>query len=247
MGIDGLSVVSILLVSMASIAAPSQTRTALNSSRIPTVAQKLQEHHVGLTKPELLAALQSAEGEVRSLAATMLADEQATDAIPAILRSMSIETDPATRLNIAYALTRLGETRGNTALRESCQDATLVGFIRVRAASYLLTQHDDSCLEAIETLLQSRDDPGTRAQALSILPQYQNLSVSQSRRTKQIVIESLTDADPSVRIVASETLVALGNSSDIPYLRRAIALERDATVQSDMQSALQRLEKKKRQ
>lgn len=215
----------------------------MNSSP-KTVTEKLEEHHIGLTKPELLAALKSGEDEVRGLAATRLADEHSTDAIPQILESMSVEKNPATRINIAYALSRLGETRGSVTLKEACQQPTLPGYVRVRAASYLLAEQDDSCLGSVETLLQLRSDPDTRVQALSILPQYQLLSGHLSEKTKHLVIESLADADPSVRIVASETLVSLGNSSDIPNLEHAITSERDGTVRSAMESALRLIEKK---
>jgi len=63
------------------------------AGRPKTVAEKLRDRNIGLTKPALIAALHNPDSEVRGLAAQMLADEHAYDSVKSIGSALAVETD----------------------------------------------------------------------------------------------------------------------------------------------------------
>src|SRR4051794_759004 len=113
--------------------------TQTNNSAPATVTQKLREHHIGLTKSDLVTALHNSDAEVRALAAQQLVDERAKDTTDAIAEALALETDAKAEVNIAYALAQLGDQRGIASLTKTCGASDRPGWIRVRAASYLAT------------------------------------------------------------------------------------------------------------
>jgi HEAT repeat protein len=232
------------------IGAAAQTGTPGGSNgRLTTIDEALQSHHIELTKPALVKALRNQDAEVRSLAAQKLAEQNATETIPAILDSLTAETMPGTRVNIAFSLAQLGEARGFNALQDTCRDPGMRPDLRVLAARYMrdLKHEDAICRSALVDMLQSPADPDARAQAASLLPRFQDLSPQESQKILQGVLKALEAPEPTVRLAASHALNEIGDKSAISNLQKAVANEPDKAVRSQLQMDLQELQQKKNQ
>jgi HEAT repeat protein len=231
------------------IGTAAQTRTPGSSNgRLTTVDEALQSHHIELTRPAVVKALRNQDPEVRSLAAQKLAELNATETVPAIMDSLVVEKKPAIRVNIAFALAQLGETRGFDALQDACRDPGTRPDLRVLAARYMrdLKHEDATCRSALVDMLQSPADPDARAQAASLLPRFQDLSPQESQKILQGVLKALEAPEPAVRLAASHALNEMGNKSAIPDLQKAVANEQDKSVRSQLQTDLQELQEKKK-
>jgi HEAT repeat protein len=220
-----------------------------SNSRLTTIDEALQSHHIGLDKPALVKALRDQNPDVRSLAAQKLAELNATETVPAILDSMAAEKKPAIHVNIAFALAQLGEPRGFDALQDTCRDPGTRPDLRVLAARYMGDLHHDdpACRSALVDILQSQADADSRVQAASLLPRFQDLSPEESQKILQGVLKALEAPEPAVRLAASHALGQMGNKSAIPQLQIAIVNEGDRTVRSQMQLDLQELQRDKKQ
>ena len=228
------------------LAVAQQKTISITNSSPPTVEQKLQERHVGLTAPELIIALKNSEAEVRSLAASALVDLHAQDARPAIVEAATTEQSPVVRVEFAFALLRFGDAEGEADLRKFCNQGDIPGYLRLRSASYLLSQKKSGCLNSVLGMVRRNADSDTRAQALTMLPGYRNVSPRSDIKLREAAIASLADPTPSVRIAAIYALAQLGSRSDAHYLNSVIAKEQDGTVRSAMESALEQLESNKK-
>lgn len=220
-----------------------------NNGRLTTIDEALKSHHVGLDRPALVKALRNQDGEVRSLAAQKLAEDNAADTIPAILDSLAAEKTPATWVNIAFALAQLGEARGFGALQDACRDPGMRPDLRVLAARYMrdLNHDDQVCRSALVDMLQSQAGADSRAQAASLLPRFQDLSPEESEKILQGILKALEAPEATVRLAASHALSQIGNKSAIPRLEIAINHEGDRTVRSQMQLDLHELQREKKQ
>jgi len=208
---------------------------------LPTIAEKLQQHHIALTKSALVTALRNPDAEVRYLAAAQLAANRARDTIASIIEALTAERVPLTRVNIAFALAQMGEKKGFAELKSTCDDAHVPSHFRITAASYLLDVHDEHCLPSVLRMLRSDAEPNTRMLALSILNRFEHIQKKDFSEMHHLVLNALADPDPSVRLTASSTLSSIGDSSDIQNLQNSIADEQDEVVRSEMQADLQRL------
>jgi len=232
---------SLFLFSAVVIGAVSQDappRTIVGG-QLASLTEQLKQHHIELTEAGLLKALGSSDGQVRYLAALRLAEEREMDAIPAIEKALTAEKAPETRINIAVALVQLGQEKGASELTADCKDPGLPGYLRARAMMYMLPREDKACFRAALDLL--RDDPDSRGQVLSLLPQYRDASKEESDEILEATTRCLADQSAAVRIQASITLGTLANPSAIGDLQRAIATEGDEVVRSQMQRSLQQL------
>ena len=114
------------------------------SAALPTFGELLRRHNIELTQSALLAALKNPDPEVRDLAANKLAEDGATEAIPAIVQALASEKVPWTRMNIAFALAVMGEAIGFETLEDNCKSDNTSGNIRAGSAEYLLRFNRDS-------------------------------------------------------------------------------------------------------
>jgi HEAT repeat protein len=208
-----------------------------------STAGLLKVHHVDLTTESLVRALKNPDAQVRYLAAEKLAEDNKREAIPSIAVALTAESAPAARVNIAYALAMLKDDRGVTALNAQCENSDIPGFLRVRAAGYLLNLHSESCLDSILGILESGADPDSQSQALSLLPEFHRASNEDSQRIFDLVVKGLAEQTPAVRIEASITLGRLRNTSAIPYIESAMGNEKDEAVRSQMQAAIEALQR----
>jgi HEAT repeat protein len=220
----------------------SQERPPAQSGKFVTFREALRNRHIELTKPSLLEALRNPDAQVRYLAALTLAEDKATDTVPAIIHALESETVPETRTNIAFALAELGEQRGFATLRRMCDKIDVPGFVRLYATKYMLDLGDEHCLGTIFDVLESRTAFGTRTLALSLLPRFKKVSDADSQRIIAATVSALADPMPDVRIAASHTISSLAATIAIPSLEDAIAKETEDTVRSRMQVDLQRLQ-----
>jgi HEAT repeat protein len=210
-----------------------------------TIAHALKRHHIPLTRSALVAALQNSDPEVRGLAAAELAEEKASDAVPAIAKALASERVPITRVNIAFALARLGNEKGVKALESACHEPASIARVRMTAAMYMVDfLHRNACFADVLDVLDSHNDDqaGDRMQALSLAPSFKGLSEDESQRLLAATINNLQDTTASVRISASDALVRLGNASALPYLQEAVSVEQDEVVRNALEDALKRLQ-----
>lgn len=232
-----------LLVFSLSFYAWPQHRDFSKEDQPPTVAEKLKEHHIGLSEEELVSALRNPDGEIRSLAAVQLAGIKAYGAVPNIIDALGRETLPVTRINLAVALVWLGSDKGRDVLRASCNSPAEPSALRTQAALYLLDLGDGSCLNALVNILESDSESTVKIQTLSLMPRFKDVSEADSTKVRALCVRHLHDPTPAVRLAASNVLVAFKDKSAIPDLQRAITSERDEVVREQMKAALHQLEK----
>jgi HEAT repeat protein len=226
---------------MMSLNTLAQEGPAAQSGRFVTFRDALRSRHIELTKQSLLKALRNPDAQVRYLAALTLAEDKATDTVPAVIDALESEKVPETKTNIAFALAELGEQRGFTTLQSTCDNRDVPAYIRLYATKYMLDLGDEHCLGTVLDVLQSKTAFGTRALALSLLPRFRQVPEADSQRMIAAAISALADPMPDVRIAASDTISALGATTAIPSLEDAIAKETEDTVRSRMQVDVQRL------
>lgn len=207
-----------------------------------TTEQALQDHHLGLSKAALIAALRNPEPEVRPLAARKLLQDRYLDTIPLIEAALSDERVPTVRIRIAFALAEAGINTGFSELQNACEDHSLSMIDRVEASRGLLAFGRESCLGAIMEALQFRDgQSNSREIALSLVPGLRHLSDADSDLLFDLVVRNLTDRNVAARIGASQALNASGRVSAIPQLQTAIRNESDDAVREVMQGELRAL------
>jgi HEAT repeat protein len=206
-----------------------------------TVAEKLRQHGVSLTRHGLVLALRSTDPETRFLAAAQLASERAKEAIPNMRDALKRENSPMAEINIGYALAQLEDWTGLETLKEACTSDSVAPHLRLLAAGYLLDLHRSCCNSSVLDLLQNVPEPVDRMQALSLLPRFAQLSESDALRMITLVLMALQDPTPAARISAGEVISRIGTKTDEQYVKAAIDREGDEVVRSQLQSDLQRL------
>jgi HEAT repeat protein len=238
------TVMSLLLLSAISTStlAQNQDPVTIVKGKSLSLTEQLKQHHVDMTEAGLVHALRSTDEQVRYLAALRLAEEGDTRSIPAVTTALESENVESTRVNLAIALAQMGQERGDKELTSACERSDLPGFLRARAAGYLLDEGKEVCLSAALEMLSA--DADSRIQALSLLPRYRALSNVQSREILESVVRCLVDETPAVRIAASAALSEVAKQSAIPYLENAMASEHDDAVRLQIRAKLESLRQK---
>ncbi len=196
------------------------------------------EHHIALTKNSLLAALQDPDPQVRMVSARQLVCKNITDSIPALTQALRAEKVDWVKLDLAMALTRMGDENGWRSLGQQCDDPSLPIATRLAAAEYLLRLHKEPHSETFIAALsfnwmtnwstQADRDRDTRIWALRLVRYLPNdLSPEASTEIRNHVMECLKDSDPMVRVEASTTLRLRGDVSAVPSLEMAVITEVD--------------------
>jgi hypothetical protein len=218
------------------------------SAALPTFGELLKRHNIELTQPALIGALKNPDPEVRDLAAQKLAEDGATEAIPAIMQALASEKVPGTRMNIAFVLAQMGESVGFDTLENNCRNTDTSGGIRARSAEYLLRFNRESttCLGGVLDLLKG-GSTGDRMVAAALLPRYHNLSMEDSEKVFAGLVGALHASNPSVRIAAGGALADLGDTRGVAELRLAVGREQEEVVRLQLEEDLKILTKKIRQ
>jgi HEAT repeat protein len=246
-----LPILMLLFALIPSTSAQETPEVQVGSGRLSRFGDLLREHNIDLTEPALVRALKNRDSEVRFLAAMKLAEDKAVDAIPAVKQAMAAERTPRTRVNIAVALGLLGDSGGRDELKKVCADGDFPPEFRLYAVRYMFdlgVERDEDCLHAAEELVQIVDSENRtvadRDSALELLPRFRNLTVDESKKIFELVVDRLHDPEPTVRIAASQSLASLGNAAAIPYLEAAIAREHEEGTRSVFEANLKKLQTK---
>ncbi len=237
-----LSVVLIFAARLAGCQRVSESNGAL-----PTFAELLKQHNIQLTQPALVEALRNGDPDVRYLAAQQLAEEKATETIPAIKAALASETVPLTRMNVAFALAQLGESTGFDILEENCRNHDQGARIREQSALYMLNLHRESsvCWSAVLDVLEGGSN-GYKMQAVTLLPQFHNLSKEESGRVFVGLVKALHDPYPLVRLDAGRALADVGDGRALTELREAVANEQEEDIRPQLEQDLKILQDKMR-
>ncbi len=209
--------------------------------------QELQERKIQLTEESLLAALRNPDPDVRYLAALVLAEDKAGNAVGAIEHAAAHEKVRETQIDLALALALLGDNKGVVMLQQACDDAGTPAHLRMYAAKYILDTKNQGCLSVVENFLLSAPDSGSRQLAFSEMVRFQHVSDADAQKILAALVTSLGDPEPQIRMGASGALAELGNQSAVPELEKAIAAESGDAVRSRMQTDLRKLQQKARQ
>lgn len=208
------------------------------SAALPTFGELLKRHNIELTQSALITALKNPDPEVRDLAANKLAEDGATEAIPAIKQALASEKVPWIRMNIAYALAQMGESIGFDTLQDNCKNKDS-GNIRVRSAEYLLRFNRDStaCLSGVLDVLKDVSD-GDKIVAAELLPKYRKLSKEDSEKVFAGLVQALHASGPAGRMAAGQALADLRDTRGIAELERAVGVEQEEVVRSQLEKDL---------
>jgi HEAT repeat protein len=239
---------NVLLILVLTVRLGAQSVAVHVEGRMPTLDEALRSHNIEPTASTLVNALKHADPEVRYLAAQKLAESKRTDAIPAIVEALASEKVPLTRVNVAYALAQLSDTRGFGALEDGCSKGRLDPQTSALSAQYLLDLHHEhlSCLNSVLEIVQSESvSSGYRMQAASVLARFHALSSVDSGRVLAGLMNALAASDATVRMAASDALADVGNSVAIPALQKTAANESDAVVRAHIERALVKLQAKR--
>lgn len=206
---------------------------------VETFADALARHHVDTSEAALIAALQSPDGDIRSLAAAQLAAEDDHPALAAIVRALDNERDPQVEVNLAGAATWLGSRHGLDQLVLMCQNVNMPSAVRVDAARYVANRESDACFSSIEQIERTEQDPAMRVLAITAAESYKG----QEARAADLAGAALGDLDPSVRIAAADSLRLLRAVGSIASLNSALKIEGDDTAREHIREAIRVLER----
>jgi hypothetical protein len=238
----GLAATSLILCVVSSAVAQALTK----NGSLPTIQQELRRHAVGLSTAEIVAALKSADPEVRGLAAQELVDEKQFSAIPQIAEALRAEDDPSAKINIGFALAQLGIDEGVQSLQQACTNPNIANYLKPTAAQYLIeTGHPKGKCRSylFETLQRQDTDHGTWVQAASVVSQLKDRTTEETAMLSMSLKRSLYSDSSYVKLEGSHWLAFLKDESAIPTFEDAIMHEQDETVRSRMSADLGQLNK----
>jgi hypothetical protein len=194
----------------------------------------LRQNGVGLTRPALIAALQSDKSNVRALASWRLADLHAQNAVSGIIKAGSVEKDTLARVYLECALVELGDKRGVPSLRKECDDSTVPIALRLYLADALLELRQQSCPKVVVEGFTTAD----RTVVEQTMDHFYYSSPQQYAELRSLLLES---DNPYVRRFGVEEMVTLGDVAAIPQITSMIEMESDKFNHEVMAKDLKRL------
>jgi HEAT repeat protein len=233
-----------LLLSITSWA--SSTAQAKVASDVPmkTLVNALREWGVGSSPADLVSALTNPNPRVRSLAASELAAEHATQATTPLESALEREADNETRAYLASSLMSLGDPAGRRSLESMCSDSSLSPYVLSQTVRLLGPRGvPDQCRETSLRTFEHAGDAESRLELLQTLVLlYKEASPGMASRILAAVEGRLSDETPGVRLAAANCLAQIRASSSSRTLRSAIAREQDAGVKDGMKQDLTQVE-----
>lgn len=196
---------------------------------------------VPLTVQSLQSALKDKRPDVRSLAASELAEIKDNASVPLITEAMKEEKDAQVAFNMAAALLWVHSAAGNKALVRICDDSSASEDLRLEAASRLVDARDFQCVPSLLGILQNTTNPSNKASALLTLAHVTQMPPSLLPSLHTALLASLQDRSSAVRQYAGERIAALGDKAAVPYLQTAIASESDESTRKRMEEFLKTL------
>lgn len=227
----------------------ARLRTELRSDD-PTVRRSAvrslsHNHAAALLVPELSAALNDADGEVREWAATVLGPQGAgaLDAVPQLI--IQLQSDPLSkaRETAARALGRIGkavptERRALSALEKAATaDADSVTRVVALGALALMEPDGPGRVAAVAAYLK-HEDALTRMKAVHAL----GYLLDKAHAAGPDMARTLQQAtDPYQRGYIARSLGQIGAKDQLPILLAEYAKETDPRAQGEMRGAIKRL------
>jgi HEAT repeat protein len=210
----------------------------------PTFEQELTRYGVKLTVPALRKALEDVRPVVRGLAAVELAARKDKDSIPLIREALLVEEVPKQRLNLATALSWLGDPEGHQALVDMCTDPQGPPWFRFSAAQQLFDSLDAECLSSLIDILSIQSDsiePAMRISTLDYLARVKTVPVALMPKVHAFLLSGLQDQVAPVRQSAADCIAALGDQGAAAALRTAAMNESDSATRLHIERALKEL------
>lgn len=201
---------------------------------VETFTAGLERHHIELTEPALIEALQNPDGEVRSLAAAQLAATDDHPALRYIVRAFQDERDPQVQVNIAGAATWLGSRQAIEQLQTICRDVNSPPIARLDAARYISHKQLETCFPAVREIAKTDQNADVRVQAILTAARY----YGQKDSAQVIAIHALNDVEPTVRTAAADALLTLQAAGAIKQLEDALQKEGDETAREHLREAI---------
>ena len=177
------------------------------------VRQTLSDKGVQTDIPSLLQALKSSDQATRGLAASLLAQQDATSASEEIYAAYTRTTMDVPRFNLAQALSRLDPKRGETLLANMCKNASTVNGITLRVISVLQDAGSHVCDAEVLVVLGRAEDPAIREEALQLLVRtpISNLPIQRRLPVERLM---LNDQNEGVRVAAAQALSRNGDRAE---------------------------------
>lgn len=140
----------------------------MHTGQPPSVKQQLVEHGIR-GRAQVVQALVTADPEVRSLAASLLAGERDPEAAALIQKALSTEQNPTVIVNFATELWALDVPEGQVRLEAFCRNAPSRDTL-LRAAEQLSFRHKGGvCARALVDYYRTGLTSGQLLETLSLL------------------------------------------------------------------------------
>jgi hypothetical protein len=223
--------------------------TAVNGEPVPDMNERTleQKYHITPNKEGLLGALRHERGEVRSFAASKLANDGHKDAIPSILAALAVEPVEGVKINLAIDAGRLGAEDGMKALKSMCEDQNWSPGLRMSAAQGALIFFGSETMPSSQTALQGclasawdvlrspgESPPGDHQAALmamNLVARFRQIRPTQLQVIRDIGVMYFREAAPDLRIAASHFIREMaGDAWAVAQLRAALVVEPEEAV-----------------
>lgn len=216
--------------------------TSLSTAQAPpTIEQFLRAKHVSNNTTALQTALTSSDSTVRGAAAVQLAVLKSYAALPPLRIALEREQDSQTKLNIARALTMLGDPGGESTRRSVCVDSSTPDDLRVQAAGELIPDLGVPCMLALSHVVaDSANEPAIYA-ALRTLTQERPEGAVDLGSNPNLVRAFTTALKSNIMVVRGEAAKAITlykAHATVPELKIAIKKENDPDAREAMRLAL---------
>jgi HEAT repeat protein len=206
----------------------------------PTLDSVLMQYHIPNTIPGLRAALRNPNPNIRTLAASALANDKDVDSIPMLREALENERVESVWFVLGSSLAALKDWQGFDTLRKTCNDRDVTPTTRLLAANRLLDAGDNACMAPVIDILGDKPDPPSRELGLQYLRRITFAPTFLLPKLQTILVNELRDTSPINRQYASECISVLGDANSIPALENAISNERDQSTRLHLEENLKR-------
>lgn len=177
----------------------------------PGPSDVLRGLKIGLDHASLCKALEDPRPNVRSLAATQLAEDRDKAAIPELKLALDRETATYTAYNLASSLVTLGSAAGQERLNLVCLDTGSPTALRTGSAELLASvAHDFGCSPYMVDLISSPNETA-KNEALRYLTRVPASYKTLAAFGPPLLAVATSDPNPTSRDLAARALIQLGD------------------------------------
>ena len=207
----------------------------------PTIEQFLRTKHILNNPSALQTALSSSDSSVRGAAAVQLAVLKSYAALPDLRIALEREHDSRAKLNIARALTMLGDSGGESTRRSVCSDNNTPDDLRVQAAAELAPDLGVPCMLALSHVIAASANDAVIYAALRTLIQEQPEKAVDLGSNTELIHAFTSGLKSDVMVVRGEAARAIALYKAYatgPELKIAMNKENDPDAREAMRLAL---------